>query len=90
MILIPQKPIRLYIHIIEYLHTTQNGDKMVVIIDNEKCGKIKNCPGAGLCIKICEKGALEEGDGEVIIHPEKCDNCDLCIQNCPNQAISKA
>lgn len=62
---------------------------MPVIIDTEKCGKIKNCPGEGLCIKICEKGALEEKDGDILIIPEKCDNCDLCIQNCPNQAISK-
>jgi ferredoxin len=62
---------------------------MPVIIDTEKCGKIENCPGEGLCIKICEKGALEEKDGDIVIIPEKCDNCDLCMQNCPNQAISK-
>ena len=29
-------------------------------------------------------------NGDVTIIPEKCDDCDLCIQNCPNQAISKA
>jgi NAD-dependent dihydropyrimidine dehydrogenase PreA subunit len=62
---------------------------MAVIIDMEKCGKIKECPGEGLCIKLCEQGALEEVDGEIVLHPEKCDDCDLCIQNCPNQAISK-
>ena len=27
---------------------------------------------------------------EIKIIPEKCDDCDLCIQNCPNQAISRA
>jgi ferredoxin len=62
---------------------------MSVIIDMEKCGKIKDCPGEGLCIKLCEQGALEEVDGEIVLHPEKCDDCDLCIQNCPNQAVSK-
>lgn len=62
---------------------------MSVIIDETKCGKIENCPGEGLCIKLCEKGALEEGDGQVIIIDEKCDDCEICIQNCPNQAISK-
>ena len=62
---------------------------MPVIIDAEKCGKIENCPGEGLCIKICEKGALTEENGDILITPEKCDDCDLCIQNCPNQAISK-
>ena len=50
---------------------------MSVIIDIEKCGKIKDCPGEGLCIKLCEQGALEEVEGEIVLHPEKCDDCDL-------------
>lgn len=62
---------------------------MPVTIDTEKCGKIQNCPGEGLCIKICEQGALIEKNDDVILIPEKCDDCDLCIQNCPNQAVSK-
>jgi MinD superfamily P-loop ATPase len=60
-----------------------------VTIDSEKCGKIDNCPGEGLCIKLCEQGALIEKDGDVVLISENCDDCDLCIQNCPNQAISK-
>lgn len=63
---------------------------MVVKIDNNLCGHIDNCPMDGLCIKICEQDALIEKDNDVEIIPENCDNCDLCIQNCPNQAISKA
>lgn len=62
---------------------------MPVIIDTEKCGKIENCPGEGLCIKLCEQGALIEENGDIVLVSEKCDDCDLCIQNCPNQAISK-
>ena len=62
---------------------------MTVIIDAEKCGKIENCPGEGLCIKLCEQDALVEENGDVLIIDEKCDDCDLCIQNCPNQAITK-
>ena len=62
---------------------------MPVTIDTEKCGKIENCPGEGLCIKLCEQGALVEEEGDVVLVPENCDDCDLCIQNCPNQAISK-
>ncbi|AXV37843.1 MAG: 4Fe-4S binding protein [Methanobacteriaceae archaeon] len=62
---------------------------MSIIIDDEKCGKISNCPGEGLCIKLCEKGALKEENDEIVFFPENCDDCDLCIQNCPNQAISK-
>lgn len=63
---------------------------MPIVIDEEKCGKIANCPGEGLCIKLCEQGALVEEDGELVLYPDECDDCDLCITNCPNQAISKA
>lgn len=51
---------------------------------------INDCPVQGLCIKLCEQGAIIEENGDVAIVPENCDDCDLCIQNCPNQAISKA
>ena len=63
---------------------------MAVKIDSDKCGHIENCPVQVLCIKLCEQGAIIEEDGDVKIVPENCDDCDLCIQNCPNQAISKA
>jgi Na+-translocating ferredoxin:NAD+ oxidoreductase RNF subunit RnfB len=65
------------------------GDFMPVVIDMEKCGKIENCLGKGLCIKLCEQGALIEKKGDLFVISENCDDCDLCIQNCPNQAISK-
>ena len=49
---------------------------MPVVIDLEKCGKINDCPGEGLCIKLCEEGALVEEDGELVLYMEKCDDCD--------------
>lgn len=63
---------------------------MTVKIDSEKCGNISNCPGDGLCIKICEQQALIDENGNLKVIDDKCDDCDLCIANCPNQAISKA
>ncbi len=50
-----------------------------VTIDTEKCGKIDNCPGEGLCIKLCEQGALIEKEGDVVLISENCDDCELCI-----------
>ncbi len=47
---------------------------MPVIIDTEKCGKIENCPGEGLCIKLCEEDALIEKDGDVVIISENCND----------------
>ena len=63
---------------------------MAVVIDRDKCGNISNCPLEGLCVKVCEQGALVDESGELVLYEEKCDDCDLCIQSCPNQAISKA
>ncbi len=61
---------------------------MSVSIDSKKCSKIENCPGKGLCVKLCEKGALIEENGQIMLVEEKCDYCNICIQSCPNQAIS--
>lgn len=49
---------------------------MPVKIDRDKCGHIENCPVQGLCIKLCEKEALIEEDGDVSIIYDKCDDCD--------------
>jgi MinD superfamily P-loop ATPase len=54
-----------------------------------KMWKNQRLPREGLCIKVCEQGALIEEDGEIVLVPENCDDCDICIQSCPNQAISK-
>ncbi|MDR0911388.1 MAG: 4Fe-4S binding protein [Methanobrevibacter sp.] len=61
---------------------------MTVKIDIDKCGHIANCPAQGLCIQLCDQQALVEENGDVKIIDENCTDCDLCIMNCPNQAIS--
>ena len=44
---------------------------MAVKIDSNLCGHIDNCPVQGLCIKLCEQGAIIEKDGDVIFIPPK-------------------
>jgi len=36
-----------------------------------------------------EEWGLVEKDGDVLIVSENCNDCELCIMNCPNEAISK-
>ena len=43
---------------------------MAVKIDPDVCGHIANCPVQGLCIKLCEQGAIIEEDGDVKVVPE--------------------
>ena len=47
---------------------------MVVKIDSNLCGHINDCPVQGLCIKLCEQGAIVEEDGDVVVKPENCDD----------------
>ena len=46
------------------------------------------CGPCKMLSPVVDKFAEENGDVKIV--PENCDDCDLCIQNCPNQAISKA
>jgi MinD superfamily P-loop ATPase len=61
---------------------------MAVKINSEKCGYINDCPGNGLCIQLCEQGTLIDENNDVKVVDKNCDNCNLCITNCPNQAIT--
>jgi len=40
------------------------------------------------CITQCKVGAIEKrNDGIVLIHPDKCTGCKLCVTTCPHEAI---
>ena len=44
---------------------------MAVKIDSDVCGHIENCPVQGLCIKLCEQGAIIEEDGMIVIYASR-------------------
>lgn len=50
---------------------------------NDKCGLCKNC------VQVCPTDAFHYQDGEkmVVINPNDCIDCGICISECPNQAI---
>ena len=51
--------------------------------------KSKTAPEKDLCIKVsCEAVQIEE-DGEIILVPENCDDCDICIQSCQMRQYPK-
>lgn len=39
------------------------------------------------CVEVCPVDAFREGDNFLVIDPEECIDCDLCVAECPEDAI---
>ncbi len=52
-----------------------------------KCDAEK-CKLSGECAKACSFGAIEVVDGVRSYRPDKCFGCGLCVEYCPNDALS--
>lgn len=49
----------------------------------EKCIKCKYME----CIQVCPTSCFHEGENMLVINPERCIDCGLCIPQCPINAI---
>jgi ferredoxin len=45
-----------------------------------------NCKHAD-CVEVCPAEAFHEGANFLVIHPEKCIDCEMCVSACPVDAI---
>ena len=48
-----------------------------------------DCISCGACAAQCPVEAISEGDGKLVIDPEKCISCGSCADGCPVEAISE-
>lgn len=48
-----------------------------------KCDKCKFTD----CVEVCPVACFYEMDGQVVIHPEDCIDCQACVAECPVEAI---
>ena len=39
------------------------------------------------CVEVCPVDAFREGDNFLVIDPDECIDCDLCVDECPEDAI---
>ncbi|HAT32482.1 MAG TPA: ferredoxin [Janthinobacterium sp.] len=39
------------------------------------------------CVEVCPAEAFHEGPNFLVIHPDKCIDCELCVSACPVKAI---
>ena len=49
----------------------------------ENCIKCKHTD----CVEVCPANCFYEGPNFLVIHPDECIDCDLCIPACPVSAI---
>ncbi|MCI5867533.1 MAG: 4Fe-4S binding protein [Methanosphaera sp.] len=61
---------------------------MVVTIYKDRCNGIEKCPGNGVCIMVCALDAIDDVNGYPVINEAACTSCELCIRNCPNEALT--
>jgi ferredoxin len=41
----------------------------------------------GDCVEVCPAEAFHEGANFLVIHPDKCIDCEMCVSACPVKAI---
>lgn len=47
-----------------------------------------SCELCGTCVDCCHFDAIEIADGAYVYRPENCYGCELCVENCPQGALS--
>ncbi len=49
----------------------------------------KGCIGCKhtTCVEVCPVDAFREGANFLVIDPDECIDCDLCVPECPEEAI---
>jgi len=48
-----------------------------------------NCKGCKYtdCVAVCPVDAFHELELQLVINPEECIDCDICVPECPSEAI---
>lgn len=46
-----------------------------------------SCIGCGICVKTCDKSALEKTEKGIIMDRSLCDSCGSCTEECPTTAM---
>jgi ferredoxin len=55
----------------------------VTYVVGENCIKCKHTD----CVEVCPANCFYEGPNTLVIHPDECIDCKLCVPECPVNAI---
>lgn len=56
---------------------------IMTFVVTEKCIKCKYTD----CVEVCPVDCFHEGPNFLVINPEECIDCNLCVDHCPVEAI---
>ena len=68
------------------LHEDERADRAAVVmafVVGESCIRCKLLD----CVEVCPVDCFYEGPNMLVIHPEECIDCALCVPECPVDAI---
>ena len=55
----------------------------MIYIVNDECIKCKYMD----CVEVCPVDCFYEGENMLVIHPDECIDCGVCVPECPVEAI---
>ncbi len=59
----------------------------MITIDSIQCNGVVRCASDGVCVVICPVNAISVEGEQPVLDTERCNECKICIMNCPRQAI---
>ena len=58
-------------------------DRAVTFVVTDNCIKCKYMD----CVEVCPVDCFYEGENMLVIHPDECIDCGVCVPECPAEAI---
>ncbi len=59
------------------------GDREMTYVVTDNCIKCKYTD----CVEVCPVDCFYEGENMLVIHPDECIDCGVCVPECPAEAI---
>jgi ferredoxin len=70
-------------HFAEAFHNATSKGRQLTYVVDENCVRCKIMD----CVEVCPVDCFYEGENMLVIHPDECIDCGVCVPECPVDAI---